>query len=179
MAVMEWHLPAVRLQSYPKEVFAKADEYVHRTRNSQLVVLHKGILVHESYANGRSQNDLSNSMSMAKTIISLLVGIAIEEGHITSVSDPVGKYLPTWNDNTERSQIRIRDLLEMSSGLQCDKDTSDYTSDLIRLHLGTNIKSLALNMPSKEPAGNRWEYNNFNTQMLALVLEKGHEASYQ
>ena len=155
-----------------KAVFAKADEYVHRTRNSQLVVLHKGILVHESYANGHSQNDLSNSMSMAKTIISLLVGIAIEEGHITSVSAPVSKYLPTWNDNTERARIRIRDLLEMSSGLRCDKDTSDYTSDLIRLHLGTNIKNLALNLPSKEPAGNRWEYNNFNTQTLALVLEK-------
>ena len=52
------------------------------------------------------------------------------------------------------------------------KDTSDYTSDLIRLHLGTNIKHLTMDMPSKEAPRVRWEYNNFNTQLLTFLLER-------
>ena len=155
-----------------KQIFSKAADYVHQTHNSQLVVLHKGVLVHESYGNNGSSDDLSNSMSMAKTIISLLVGIAVSEGHLTSIDDPVSNYLPAWKDNTERARISIRNLLEMSSGLRCDKDTTDYTSDLIKLHLGTNIRNLTINLPSKELSGNKWEYNNFNSQTLALVLEK-------
>ncbi|MEE2901416.1 MAG: serine hydrolase [Myxococcota bacterium] len=155
-----------------KQIFSKAADYVHQTHNSQLVVLHKGLLVHESYGNNISSDDLSNSMSMAKTIVSLLVGIAVSEGQLDSIDDPVSKYLPAWKDNTERARISLRNLLEMSSGLRCDKDTTDYTSDLIQLHLGTNIRNLTIDLPSKEPPGTKWEYNNFNTQTLAWVLEK-------
>jgi len=159
-----------------QEVLAAAISYVHETPGSSVVVLHRGKLVSESYPPTKTAERLTNSMSMAKTIISLLIGIAIDEGKIKSIDEPVGNYLPSWLQD-QRKTITLRHLLTMASGLRCDKDTENLTSDIIFLHLGTDIENLSIQMPADEDPGLKYEYNNFNTQVLSAVLERATKTS--
>ena len=153
------------------EAIQRVREYVHQTPKSSLVILHRGQLVAESYPPNERPNQLTNSMSMAKSVTALLIGIAIDDGKISGVDDAVAKYLPSWS-NDMRKDITLRHLLVMSSGLRCNNDPEDLTSDLIRLHLGTDILNLAINLRAEEAPGLRFQYNNFNSQILSLVLER-------
>jgi CubicO group peptidase (beta-lactamase class C family) len=77
-----------------REALKAAVDYVRKTPRSSVVVLHRGQLLLESYPQKQNAERLTNSMSMAKSIIALLIGIAIEEGAINSVEDSVALYLP-------------------------------------------------------------------------------------
>lgn len=142
------------------------------TRNSNaLLVLHKGQLQLEHYWNETTKESTSNSMSMAKTIMALLIGIAIDEGHINSETEPASAYLSEWA-NDERKTITIEDLLLMQSGLLNDDNTGNLFSDIVSLYMGTEVEKTALNIPfEKEPATD-FEYNNANTQLLGIILER-------
>ena len=80
-----------------------------------MLVLHRGELVLERYWSGFTADATFNSMSMSKTIVSLLIGVAIAEGDIESELEPVANYISQWSDD-ERSKITIQDLLYMQSG---------------------------------------------------------------
>ena len=79
-----------------------------------MLVLHRGELVLERYWSGFTADSTFNSMSMSKTIVSLLIGVAIAEGDIESELEPVANYISQWSDD-ERSKITIQDLLYMQS----------------------------------------------------------------
>ena len=84
---------------------------------TQAVVLIKdGYLIGERYADGFDKNSFGTSWSMAKSFYASLIGISIDRGEINSLDDKVSDYLDYFND--ERSEITIRDILNMASGLQ-------------------------------------------------------------
>ena len=74
----------------------------------------------EHYWEGYSENSFTNSFSMAKTIVSILTGIAIDEGKIKSVDQKVGDFINQYKDG-EKSKVTIKHLLTMSSGLDFDE----------------------------------------------------------
>ncbi|MCH2560088.1 MAG: serine hydrolase, partial [Pseudomonadales bacterium] len=80
-----------------------------------LIVVKNGKLIHEKYADGFDKTSHGTSWSMAKSYYAALIGISIDKGEIGSLDDAVAKYLDYFND--ERSNITLRDLLDMSSGL--------------------------------------------------------------
>mgnify|MGYP000403097693 FL=1 len=80
-----------------------------------VVVIKNGIIIGEKYAEGYTLNSHGTSWSMAKSYYAALVGISIQRGEIGSLDDPASNYLEYYKD--ERSKITIRDLLNMSSGL--------------------------------------------------------------
>ena len=164
-------LPTVTSTIIDPIALEKAASYAFRMQSSAFVVAHRGEVVMEYYAPGRTRTSRTNSMSMAKSIVSLLIGVAIEDGAIGSVDDRVARYLPEFDDE-QRSKITIRDLLEMASGLRLDRRKLHPSSDLLRLHIGPAVAPVVLGLPSIEESGRWFEYNNCNTQLLALVLER-------
>jgi CubicO group peptidase (beta-lactamase class C family) len=135
------------------------------------LVFQDGKLVYEKYFDGYTSTTLSGSFSAAKSIISLLIGIAIDEGKIKSVDDLVGDYLPRFKkDGWEK--LRIKDLLTMSSGSNYKESDGGYFSLNASAYYGDDEEFLLEKLYPKEPAGVNWEYRSADTQVLGMIVEK-------
>jgi CubicO group peptidase (beta-lactamase class C family) len=99
-----------------------------------------------------------------------LVGIALDEGKIKSLDQPVGEFIPSYNEGLEK-QLTIRHLLTMSSGLDWQEEYSTPFSPTAQAYYGTDINSLMNEMKIIEEPGKEFEYLSGNTQLLAMVLE--------
>lgn len=139
-------------------------------RLHSLLVSHRGELVLERYYNGRRGNQLANVKSVSKSIISALVGIAIAQGHIPSVREPIGTYfadLLPGQANAARRAITIEDLLTMRAGLE-STSARRYgawvaSSHWVRFVLTRRIET---------PPGVEMEYSTGNTHLLSAILTK-------
>ena len=121
-----------------------------------------GLLVKERYAEGYDKNSHGTSWSMAKSFYAALIGISIDRGEIKSLDEPVANYLGYFND--ERRNITIRQLLNMSSGLDMPEHEHEemfFSSD----HL-IYAKSVGV----EKQADQLFEYNNVNSMLLADIL---------
>ncbi|WP_339848709.1 serine hydrolase [uncultured Dokdonia sp.] len=154
-----------------KTVLEEISSYAENQNSNALLVLHRGKLQLEKYYNQTTKESTSNSMSMAKTITSILIGIAIDEGYIESEKELVSAYITDWQDD-QRNTITIEDLLLMQSGLRVDNNVQNIFSDVIGLYMGTDVESTALKIPLSKVPATAFEYNNANTQLLAIILEK-------
>ncbi|HIK45586.1 MAG TPA: serine hydrolase [Leptolyngbyaceae cyanobacterium M65_K2018_010] len=161
----------------PAAALQRASDFAAAQNSVALLVLHRDRLVLERYWQGHRPDQPVNSMSMVKTLLALLVGIALEEGHLNSLEDPVGTYLPAWRHDP-RGAITLADLLYMQSGLRNDDRTDALGSDLVQLYGGSKVAQTALRIPLVQPPGQTFEYNNVNSQILALVLEAATGESF-
>jgi CubicO group peptidase (beta-lactamase class C family) len=137
---------------------------------SAFLVAQDDKVVLERHWRGHHPGDLTNSASMAKTIMSLLIGIARDEGRIRSLDEPAATWLPAWRDD-HLKKITLRHLLQMHSGLQPQGEYEDPFSDAAYLVLGTDMRYVVDNVPLVEEPGKRFDYNNANFQALGYVLE--------
>jgi CubicO group peptidase (beta-lactamase class C family) len=121
-----------------------------------------GRLITERYAEGFDKDSHGTSWSMAKSFYAALIGISIERGEIASLDDPVANYLDYFND--ERQNITIRQILNMTSGLEFpahEHENMFFSAD----HL-----AYAKNVGIEKTPGERFEYNNVNSMLLADIL---------
>jgi CubicO group peptidase (beta-lactamase class C family) len=170
-------LPQALTRSIPEPTLQAASRFAEAQNSTALIVMHQGQVVWEQYWQGYSAEARSNSMSMAKTILALLIGIAIEEGHIGSVQDPVAQYIPEWA-NDSRGDLTLEDLLYMQTGLRNDDRTDTPRSDLVHLYLSSDVERKALRIPQVDPPRQIYDYNNVNSQLLGIVLERATGESY-
>ena len=149
------------------------ERFLAATGTTAFLVLHDDRLVHEWYAEGVFPEDRQTSFSVAKSFLSTLVGIAVEEGFVDSIEDPVTAYLPELAERDPRfEQVTIRDLLTMSSGLRYVEQGLPWSDDALTYY-GTDLRELALEHTEvEEPPGQTWHYNNYNPLLLGLVLER-------
>ena len=127
-----------------------------------VVVIKNGKIISEKYADGYDLNSHGTSWSMAKSYYAALIGISLDRGEINSLDDKVSKYLEYFSD--ERSDITLRDLLDMSSGL--DFPTHEHEKMFFQSdHLG-----YAKKVGVEKNAGEKFEYNNVNSMLLGDIL---------
>lgn len=126
---------------------------------------------YEEYWDTYGKESLSNSFSMAKSIVSILVGIAIDEGKIKSVDQPVCDYMPEFCI-AENKQLTIRDLLMMSSGLNYDESYTSLFGPTTRSYYDTDLRKQMLELKVITPPGKEFNYMSSNTQLLAFIVEK-------
>jgi CubicO group peptidase (beta-lactamase class C family) len=152
------------------------DEFLRGTGTLAFVVVDDDRLVYERYFDGADREDRQTSFSVAKSFLSTLVGIAIDEGRIDDVEDPVTKYVPELAERDPRFEdITLEDLLTMSSGLRYEEQGSPFLpwGDDIDTYYGTDLRELALEETQIEgPPSTTWLYNNYNPLLLGLVLER-------
>jgi CubicO group peptidase (beta-lactamase class C family) len=154
----------------------KFDEFLHDTDTLAFVVVHKDRLVYERYFGGSTRESRQTSFSVAKSFVSTLVGIAIDEGRIGSVDDPVTKYLPELARRDPRfQQITLRHLLTMSSGIRY-REGGGFPwpfGDDTYTYYGVDLRDIALHRTKiEQPPGLEWLYNNYNPLLLGVVLER-------
>ncbi|WP_299703588.1 serine hydrolase [uncultured Pontibacter sp.] len=134
------------------------------------VVIHQDSLLYEQYWDGYSEESLSNSFSMAKSIVSVLLGVALQEGAIQSIDQPVGDFLPEFKEG-RKANITLRHLLWMSSGLNWDESYSNPLSMTTEAYYGSNLKKIIKRLEAVEEPGQKFEYKSGDTQVLGFVLE--------
>src|SRR5262245_22126755 len=151
------------------------DDYMARNPATGLLVARDDTILVERYQYARTDRDRFTSWSMAKTVTSMLVGIAIGEGRIKSVDDPAAAYVPALA-GTEYGRTSLRHLLQMSSGVSFVEEYSGV-DDVTRLFLETVVQQGAGGAETVKPynervrpSGTMFAYASVETQVLGLVL---------
>ena len=130
---------------------------------TQAVVLIKdGYLIGERYAEGFNADSFGTSWSMAKSFYASLIGISIDRGEIKSLDDKVSDYLDYFND--ERSDITIRDILNMASGLQFPEHEHEL------MFFKKDHLAYAKDIGVEKKPNTHFEYNNVNSMLLGDIL---------
>jgi len=135
------------------------------------LVIKNDSIVHEQYWDGFNEDSKSNSFSMAKTFVSILVGIAIDEGKIKSVDQPVGDFLPEFKEGLN-AKLTIKHLLTMSSGINFDEDYVNPLAYPAAAYYGTDLKKLTYKYTVTTEPGKKFKYLSGNTELLGFILEK-------
>ncbi len=148
---------------------AEQRETVEALTPSSFLVAWGDTLIYEEYWGDHDQEQISNSFSMAKSVVSLLVGVALEEGKIKSLDEPVANYLPEFEG--DKKNITIRHILTMSSGLSWSESYVSPFCDVAELYYDTDDRDLALNRRTiEEDPGNIFNYKSGDTQVLMYIL---------
>lgn len=149
--------------------------FLDRTVTTGLLVVHHGAITYEDYRLGADDASPFTSWSMAKSVLSALVGIAVKEGHIANISDPIGAYVPALSGSAY-GDVAIEDALTMSSGVAFDEDYENPLSDINMLF----IRTMAMKVPFEQTLaglkrlrapGTYNHYISSDTLALGLVLE--------
>ena len=149
------------------------DDYMQRQRATAVLVLKDGEIVAERYSYDRTPTMRMLSQSMAKTVVALAIGKALEEGRIHSLDDTAATYVPTLA-GTLMGETRIIHLLRMASGAQYVEDYSD-NDDRFRFNAvarKSGLVAAARTLTERaEPGGQRFNYSSAQTEILGLVLQ--------
>jgi CubicO group peptidase (beta-lactamase class C family) len=151
--------------------------YLEETHTTAFIILHGDELLYEGYFNGSSREATQTSVSVAKSFASTLVAIAIEEGYIASLDDPVTTYIPELlEQDTRFGNITLRHLLTMSSGIGYHRN-SNPLHDGTKTYYAPDLRALALESRIEEPPGTRFLYNDYNPLLIGMVLERATNMS--
>ena len=153
------------------DLSSKAVETLQEIKTACFLVVKDDSLVYERYWEPYSQNTPTNTFSAAKSFVSLLVGVAIEQGYIESVDQPVGDFLVEFN-SMEKSKITIRSLLTMSSGLNWGESGKNPYSDNAKAYYGQQLREQVNALELIEEPSKTFRYKSGDTQILVYVLEK-------
>jgi len=163
--VFEWPIAG----SYGEVSLSEEDEAYHESLESYaFLVIHKDSIVYEKYWNGYSDSSKTNSWSMAKSIVSHLIGCAIQDGYIKSIDDSIGTYV----DQFKGDGVTIRDLLTMSAGYNFYESYGDPFTYTARTLYGDNLREVHEMYELTDETGTTFNYKSGNTQILGFILKE-------
>ncbi len=141
---------------------------------ASLLVMKNGVVVAEDYLLDTNPEDLRISWSVAKSFLSALVGILLDEGSIESLDDPVTQYAPLLIGSAYDGAT-LRDVLQMQSGVRFDEDYLAFNSDINRmgrvLALGGSMDAFAAGLKDRDnPPGTQWQYVSIDTHVVGMVV---------
>ncbi len=182
-----FHFPAGAANSIPttveyedgdthKSVSLDLDELLRTSGTHAFIVIRDGKLLYENYFNGYQRDSICVSRSIAKSFTSALVGIAIGEGFIKSVDDPIMNYLPELKGQGFDS-ITIRNLLTMGSGIRYRLHNLPWEEEAVSYFYPDLSKLMLTDLEIVEPPGQSFHYNDYNTELLGLILKRATHRS--
>ncbi len=150
------------------------DRWLEERRLTGIVVLHRGEIVHEGYHLGTGADDRRMSWSVAKSALSLLLGILHHDGTIPDLDAPVTDFAPALAASAYDG-VTIRQVAQMASGLEFNEDYLDFWSDINRmgrvLALGSTMDGFAIGQTGRAgPPGTTWRYVSIDTHVLGMVI---------
>jgi CubicO group peptidase (beta-lactamase class C family) len=149
----------------------KYNRLLQRLGTKAFLVFKDDQIIYEKYWEGHKKETVSNSFSAAKTVVALLIGIALDEGKIKSLDEPVSAYIPEFTAGG-KDKITIRHLLMMASGLDWQESGKNPFSENAESYYGTDLYGLVTHQHRIEAPGRRFEYQSGNSQLLGYILEK-------
>ena len=136
-----------------------------------MLVIKDGQIVYERYGLGNTENSVWGSYSVAKSVTSMLIGAAIRDGYIASVDEKISDYLPRLKGSSY-DQSTIRNVLQMSSGVQWDEDYADPGSDINQKGWWQTLGSYEYlrTKPRESVPGDVFNYNTAETNLVGTLL---------
>lgn len=132
-------------------------------------VIKDGELLYEHYDRGWDADSSFNTFSVTKSLVSALVGIAMDKNLIESVFDPVSKYLPEYGEGA-KADLRLVHLLTMSTGLDYKEEPDPFGTNAIAYY-GSDLRQTMDDCEVVEPVGQQFDYVSGSTSIVAWVLE--------
>ena len=144
-----------------------------KTKTLAFLVIRNDTILYENYWFGYDQSSVIPSFSIAKSFTAALVGIALDEGHINSLEQPVTDFLPRLKETDSRyEKITLRHLLDMRSGIEFDENSyRNPFAEISRLYYTKNIPNQIYNTRVDTTPGLSYNYQSINAQLLGMVLE--------
>ena len=141
-----------------------------RKTKSFLVIKNDSILF-EKYYDGHTQNDISNSFSVAKSIVTSMMGKAIMEGKIKGLDQAVSDFFEEYKDGIA-AELTVGDLASMSSGMKWNEKYYSVINITSESYFTNDLRSVILRQEIENKPGQSFRYSSGDTQLLAMVIEK-------
>lgn len=146
-------------------------EFLEKNKTVSFMIIRNDTIIYENYFDGYNKQNILPAFSISKSFVSSLIAIAVDEGYIESIDQPVTDYITNFK-NPGFSRITLRHLLNMESGIKFNEGYSNPFGEMAKFYYGKNLKKYVLKLKTEKEPGNEYEYRSGNTQILAMVLEK-------
>ncbi len=151
--------------------FDNFDEFLKKKKTVSFIVIRNDTVLYENYFNGYCDSSVITTFSASKSFVSALIGIALHEGYIYSVNEPITKYIPELV-NPGFDKITIENLLNMRSGIKFTESYASPFADMPKYYYGTNLLKYIGKLKVEEDPGKRYNYQSVNTILLGLIIER-------
>lgn len=151
--------------------------YMNQQHLAGVMVLQHGRIRLQRYAPGFGPQQRWTSFSVAKSVTSTLLGIALRRGDVHSMNDTLETYIPQLRD-TAYARVTVEQLLTMTSGVRWNEDYADAHSDVAQMYRSTcengqpHVISYLAKLPRAFPAGTHWNYNTAETDLLGILVQR-------
>ena len=165
-----------------QDVSAWLAHYMDANHIAGVMVLQHGRVRLQRYAAGFGPEQRWESFSVAKSVTSTLLGIALQQGYIRGMGDTLGAYIPELR-HSAYADVTVRQLLTMTSGVRWNEDYADAHSDVAQMYDGAcvdgqaHVLSYLLKQPRQWPAGSHWNYNTAETDLLGILVQRATHRS--
>ncbi|VAV88759.1 Putative esterase [hydrothermal vent metagenome] len=153
------------------------DDYIEFQRIAGIVILQDGKIRLEKYSRDFDKDGRWTSFSVAKSLVSTLVGAAIKDGLIKSIDDPLTDYIPELK-GSGYDQVTVQQLLTMTSGVKWNEDYADPNSDVAQFNLTKPVDGVdpvivyMKTLKREVEPGTRWQYNTGETNLIGVLVQK-------
>jgi CubicO group peptidase (beta-lactamase class C family) len=147
------------------------DDYLAQSQTVAFLIIKNDTIQYEKYFNGYNEESVVASFSMAKSVTSILIGCAIDDGLIKSVDEPIINYIPELKDK-DLDNVTIKHLLQMTSGIKFNESYVNPFGDAATFYYGTNLMGAIKRRKPETAPGTQFSYSSGDTQLLGLVLER-------
>ncbi|OIP02448.1 MAG: hypothetical protein AUJ97_05900 [Bacteroidetes bacterium CG2_30_32_10] len=167
--------PNLKNINIPQEItslkFTDFNDFLVKSKTLSLLVIKNDTIYYEKYLSDKTEESIFTSFSVSKSFVSALIGIAIGEGYIKNVNEPITNYIDYFTDK-RFNNITIEHLLNMKSGIYFNENYFNPFGDIAKYYYGTNLKKYLKKLTIKEKPGVNYDYLSVNTLLLSQILEK-------
>jgi len=142
----------------------KLKDFVEMHNTNAILIVKDDIIVYEQYGEDFDKNSFFTSYSLSKSFLSVLIGIAIEEGDINNVNEVITCYLPSLKNKSKFENVKISHLLNHTSGIKTNFITDAY------MYYGRNIENVIEKLSIEREPGTFQKYQNINALLLGMIL---------
>jgi len=158
-----------------KEEEQPFEEFLEDHKTVAFLIIHRDTLKYERYFKGYDPARIHTSFSMAKSVVSMLIGCAIEDGFITSVEQPVTDFMPEMKKNGW-DKVTVEHVLQMTSGMDFSESYVNPFGTAAKFYYGRRLYRNTERLKLKREPATQFEYVSGNTQLLGIILERAMRA---
>jgi CubicO group peptidase (beta-lactamase class C family) len=147
------------------------DQYISDNKTVAFLIIKNDTIQYQKYFDGYSDSSIVPSFSMAKSVTSILIGCALQEGFIKSVQEPITNYIPELKQNGF-DNVTIEHVLQMTSGIHFDESYWNPFGEAAKFYYGDKLKKYISKLKLDNQPGKKFNYVSGNTQLLGLIVER-------
>ena len=157
-----------------QEISTELRARLEQNKSVAFTVIQNDSIRYETYWGIGSRTSRTNSFSMAKSVVGMLIGVAIQEGYIDSIDQKIIDFIPEYDrpGNHFNQQVTIRHLITMSSGMDWHEDYYNPFGVTAEAYFTKQLNELMLRIDFTEKPGQNWHYQSGSTQLMGLIIER-------